>query len=98
MLRRNRVAIRRGRRECRRAASAQRLVAKHAEQVLDALASRMLEDGAQRVNPFLGLDRIVVVHDAHATLSRDVANRQRRAAMNLSRTAGPVPETALRDA
>ncbi len=65
LLGRDRVPVRRGRQERRHRAGTQRLVAQHAEQIPGSLGSRMLQNRAQRVDPFLGLDGIVIVQDSH---------------------------------
>ena len=82
LLRRDRVAVGRGRQERRHRAGAQRFVAQLAKQIPGALGSRMLQNRAQRVDPFLRFDRIVVVQDAHARAPRWMSFLvQRRTAM-----------------
>ena len=106
LLRRDRVAVGRGRQERRHRAGAQRFVPQHAEQILGPLGSRMLQNRAQRIDPFLGFHRIVVVQDAHGfppSLDVDCLNRCGDrgilpALATVNPTAGPEPGRALPDA
>ena len=104
LLRRDRVAVGRGRQERRHRAGAQCFVPQHAKQILGPLGSRMLQNRAQRVDPFLGFHRIVVVQDAHARAPRWMSillatpDRNAASAMKVNPTAAPVPGTVLPDA
>ena len=62
---RNRVAIRRGGEKRRHRAGFQGLVAQPAEQPAHPFGPLLLQDRPQRVDPLLGLGRVVIVGDAH---------------------------------
>ena len=70
LVRRDRVAVRRGRQERRHRTGQERLLAQLREQVPRPMGPGVLQNRAQRIDPFLGLDRIVVVQDAHARAPR----------------------------
>jgi hypothetical protein len=63
--RRDGVAIGRGGKERRHRAGAQRFVAQLAQQMPGPLRPDVCNNGVQRVDPFLGFARVVVLHRSH---------------------------------
>ena len=103
LLGRDRVSVGGGREERRHRTGPQRLVPQLAEQISGPIGSGVLQNRAQRIDPLLSLDRIVIVQDAHARTPRSMwvrnAGPERDSGANqFNRRAAPARGTVPRDA